>query len=101
MSKEHPAPPYVAVELLKGRLVRVCPECKQQIGERTDDEGIVSNYFAGHCDAEHAEQEPERPRGYVLPLQARDDGQPGPGPEALRNVSQTVLESSGSRFQNW
>jgi hypothetical protein len=45
MSNAHPTP-YVPVELLGGRLVRVCPECKEQIGERTDDEGIVSNNFA-------------------------------------------------------
>ena len=50
MSNANPAP-YVPVELLGGRLVRVCPECKEQIGERTDDEGIVSDNFAEHYGA--------------------------------------------------
>jgi hypothetical protein len=91
MSKELPTP-CVPVELIGGRLVRVCPDCKQQIGERTDDEGIVSNNFAEHYEAEHAEQEPERQRGYVLGLQPRDDGEPGPGPEALRSASYVILD---------
>lgn len=91
MSKENPTP-YVPVEVVRGRLVRVCPVCKQQIGERTDDEGMVSNNFAEHYEAEHGEQEPERQRCYVLGLQPRDDGEPGPGREALRNMSYQVLE---------
>jgi hypothetical protein len=91
MSTEHPTP-YVPVEVLGGRLVRSCPECKQQIGERTDDDGIVSNNFAEHYEAEHREQEPERQRRYVLALQPRDDGEPEPGPEALRNMSYSVLD---------
>jgi hypothetical protein len=70
----------------------VCPECKRQIGERTNDEGIVSNNFAEHYEAGHREQEPERQRGYVLALQPRADGEPGPGPEALRNLSCMVLD---------
>ena len=77
MSGAHPMP-YVPVELLGGRLVRVCPECKEQIGERTDDEGIVSNNFAKHYGARHAEQEPERQRGYVLAVQLRDHGESRP-----------------------
>jgi hypothetical protein len=81
MSNAHPTP-YVPVELLGGRLVRVCPECKEQIGERTDDDGIVSNNFAEHYGAQHTKREPERQRGYVLALQPRDDGEPGPGPDA-------------------
>jgi hypothetical protein len=91
MSKARPTP-YVPVELLGGRLVRVCPECKEQIGERTDDEGIVSNNFAEHYGAQHAEQEPERQRGYVLALQPRDDGEPRLGPDASRNVSRMVVD---------
>lgn len=91
MSNVRPTP-YVPVELLGGRLVRVCPECKEQIGERTDDEGIVSNNFAEHYGAHHAEREPERQRGYVLALQPRDDGEPGPGPDALRNVSNMIVD---------
>jgi hypothetical protein len=83
--------PYVPVELVGGRLVRVCPQCKEQIGERTDDEGIVSNNFADHYGAEHAEREPERRRGYVLALEPRDDGKPGLGPEALRNMSNMIV----------
>jgi hypothetical protein len=62
------------------------------IGERTDDEGIVSNNVGEHDGAEHAEQEPERQCGYVLALQPRDDGEPRPGPEALRNVSHMVVD---------
>jgi len=91
MSAEHPTP-YVPVEIIGGRLVRVCPGCRQQIGERTDDEGAVTNNFAEHYEAEHREQEPERQRGYLLGLQARNDGEPGPGLEALRNVGQLILE---------
>lgn len=91
MSNAHRTP-YVPVELLGGRLGRVCPECKEQIGERTDDDGIVSNNFAEHYGAEHTKREPERQRGYVLALQPRDDGGPGPGPDALRNVSQMVVD---------
>lgn len=91
MSNAHPTP-YVPVELLGGRLVRVCPECKEQIGERTDGEGIVSNNFAEHYDAEHAEREPERQRGYVLALQPRDNGEPGPRSDALRNMSHMVVD---------
>jgi hypothetical protein len=34
MSKEYPLP-YAAAELVGGRLVRICPVCRQQIGERT------------------------------------------------------------------
>lgn len=81
------------MEVIGGHLVRVCPECRQQIGERTDDDGAVSNNFAKHYESEHREHEPERQRGYLLALQPRDDGQPGPGPEALRNVSQLILET--------
>jgi hypothetical protein len=91
MSKARPAP-YVPVELLGGRLVRVCPDCKEQIGERTDDDGVVSNNFAEHYGAQHTEQEPERQRGYVLALQPRDDGEPRPGPDALRNVSNMIVD---------
>lgn len=90
MSNAHPTP-CVPVELLGGRLVRVCPECKEQIGERTDDEGIVSNNFAEHYGTEHAEREPERQRGYVLAPQPGDDGEPGLSPDTLRNVSHLVV----------
>lgn len=90
MSKEHT--PYVPVELMGGRLVRICPECRQQIGEHTDAEGIASNNFAEHYDAEHAQQEPERQRGYLLALQPRDDCDPGSSPEALRNLSYVILD---------
>jgi hypothetical protein len=91
VSDGHPAP-YVPVEILQGRLVRVCPECKEQIGERTDEEGIVSNRYAEHYIAEHAEPEPERHRGYVLALQPRDGAEPRVGPEALRNMSHMVVD---------
>jgi hypothetical protein len=70
----------------------VCPECKEQIGERTDDEGVVSDNFAEHYAAAHAEREPERQHGYVLALQPRDDGEPLVGPDAMRNMSQMVVE---------
>ena len=91
MSSAHPSP-YVPVELLGGRLVRVCPECKEQIGERTDDDGRVSDNFADHYSAEHAEREPERHSGYVLALQPRDDAEPRVGPDALRNMSHMVVD---------
>jgi hypothetical protein len=83
--------PYVPVELASGRLVRVCPECKEQIVELTDPAGMVSDNFTAHWDAEHREQPPARQRRYVLGLQPRSDGEPGPGPEALRDVSRQVL----------
>lgn len=85
--------PYVSVEIFGGLLVRVCPACRQVISERTDDEGAVSNNFATHFEAEHGEHEPERQRGYLLGLQPRDDGQSGPGPDALRNVCRLILET--------
>ena len=91
LSKPHPTP-YVSAEVIGGRLVRVCPVCKQQISERTNEEGLVSNDFADHDEAEHREHEPERQRCYVLALQPRDDGDPRPGPQALRNVSHLVLD---------
>jgi hypothetical protein len=65
-NQKQPPIPYVPAEIIGGHLVRVCPECKQEIGERTDDEGRVSNHFAEHYEAEHAEHEPERARCYVL-----------------------------------
>jgi hypothetical protein len=68
------------------------PGVQEQIGERTDAEGVVSNNFAEHYGAQHTEQEPERQRGYVLALQPRDDGEPRPGPDALRNVSNMVVD---------
>lgn len=91
MSKKH-ATPYVPVEIVGGRLVRVCPECRQEIVERTDDEGIVSQNFADHFEMAHGEKEPERRRGYLLALQHREDRKPGPSLEALRDASQVILE---------
>jgi hypothetical protein len=91
MSGAHPTP-YVPIELFAGRLVRVCPECTEQIGERTDDAGIVSNNFAEHYGAQHAQQEPERQRAYVLALQPRHDGEVGPAPDARRNVSHMIVD---------
>jgi len=58
--------PYVPAEIIGGHLVRVCPECQQQIGERTDDQGLVSDHFTAHYEAEHREQEPARQRVYIL-----------------------------------
>jgi hypothetical protein len=46
-------PPVVPPEIRGGRLVRVCPRCKEEIVERTDDDGIVSNNFLEHYVAEH------------------------------------------------
>jgi hypothetical protein len=91
VSNEHPTP-YVPVEIIGGRLVRLCPACRQQIVERTDDDGIVSLNFDEHYETEHGEKEPERQRGYLLALQPRDGGKPGPSPEALRGTSQMILE---------
>ena len=84
--------PYVPVEVIGGHLVRVCPECQQGIGERTYDDGVVSDNFAEHYEAEHREHEPQRQRAYLLGLQPRDDGKPGPRPEVLRDVSSLILE---------
>jgi hypothetical protein len=52
---------------------------------------VLSNNFAEHNGTEHAEREPERQRGYVLALQAGDDGEPGPVPDTLRNVSHLIV----------
>ena len=92
MSKEYGVP-YVPVEIIGGRLVRTCPACDRQVGERTDEAGVVSNDFANHYEAEHGEKEPERQRAYLLGLQPREDRERGPGREALRNVSRLILET--------
>ena len=91
VSKNHPTP-YVPVEIIGGRLVRVCPECRQEIVERTDGDGTVSQNFGEHYETAHSEEEPERRRGYLLALQHREGGKPGPSPEALRDASQVILE---------
>lgn len=92
MAKKQPTPaPYVAAEIIGGRLLRVCPECLEQIVEVTDDEGIVSDNFATHWEAEHRQQPPERQRCYVLGMQPRTDGEPGPRSGALRDVSRQIL----------
>jgi hypothetical protein len=85
------ASPYVVAEVVRGRLVRVCPECRDEIVETTDAAGIVSDNFGAHWEATHREQPPERQRCYLIGLQPRDDGQPGPGPSALRDVSGQIL----------
>lgn len=78
--------------MIGSRLVRVCPVCKQQISERTNEEGLVSNNFADRYESEHREHERERQQCYVLALQPHDDGAPRPGPQALPNVSHLVLD---------
>jgi hypothetical protein len=85
------APPYVAAQVLGGRLVRVCPECNDEIVEVTDAAGMVSDNFAAHWEVKHRERPPEQERCYVLALAPRTDGQPGPGPEALRDLSRQIL----------
>ena len=84
--------PYVSAEVVGGRLVRICPECKQTVAERTDDEGIVSDNFAEHWEAEHREEPPERERCYLLGFQAGTSDRPGPGPEARRDLGHHILE---------
>lgn len=90
--KQPPVTPYVAAEIVGGRLVRVCPQCREQIVEVTDEAGMVSDNFAEHWEAEHREQPPARQRCYLLGMQPRADGEPGPGPEALRDVSRQMLD---------
>jgi hypothetical protein len=90
MSKRHHTP-YVSVELIRGRLARVCPECRQEIGEHTDDDGIVSNNFAEHYESAHREQEPERQRCYLLGFQPREDGEPDHGPNVRADLSRKAL----------
>jgi hypothetical protein len=93
VASERPAPPpYVAAEVFGGRLVRICPECREKIVETTDEAGFVTDNFSAHWEGSHREQPPERERYYVIALQPREDGQPGPGPDALRNVSRQVLQ---------
>jgi virulence-associated protein VagC len=84
-----PQVPYVPVEVSNGRLVRVCPECKEEIVELTDPEGRVGDNFTAHWQAEHSEHPPNRERCYVLGMQPRTDGEPGP--EVLRDVSHQIL----------
>lgn len=91
MSKKHPTP-YVAVEVVGGWLVRVCPVCGEQIRERTNEEGLVSNNFVEHYEAAHRQQEPEPQRCYLLGLQPRDDGERGHSRDALRNMSGVILD---------
>jgi virulence-associated protein VagC len=83
--------PYVPAEVGGGRLVRVCPECREQIVETTDSAGIVSDNFSVHWKAEHQAQPVGRQRCYLIGLQPSEDDQPGPGPSALRDVSRQVL----------
>lgn len=83
--------PYVAAEVVGGRLVRTCPECRDEIVEVTDSVGMVSNNFAAHWEVEHREQPPERQRCYLVGFQPRTDGMPGPGPDALRDLSRHIL----------
>lgn len=83
--------PYVAPEMLGGRLVRVCPECRGDIVEVTDAAGMVSDNFTTHWEAEHQEQPPERQRCYVIAFQPRTDGDSGLPPEAARNMSRHIL----------
>jgi hypothetical protein len=82
----------VSPEVIGGRLIRVCPECQEHVVERTDDDGMISNNFADHYEAAHPpEQEPERQRCYILELKPRDDGKPGIGAQAARDVSRQAL----------
>lgn len=84
--------PYVSVEVLGGRLVRVCPECRNEIVEVTDADGMVSANFTAHWEAAHQEQPPERQRSYVIGFQPRADDTSGLPPEAARNLSRHVVD---------
>jgi hypothetical protein len=84
--------------VIGGRLVRVCPECCEQIVETTDEVGIVTDNFSVHWEDSHLEQPPERERCYAIALQPREDGQPGPGPDALRDVSRQILKMVRERM---
>jgi hypothetical protein len=73
MSNTNPAP-FVPAEVRHGRLVRVCPVCKEHIVEHTDEEGVVTDSFAEHYEVAHAaEPEPEALRLYVLGAQPAKD----------------------------
>jgi len=63
---KRPAIPYVMAEVIGAHLVRVCPECKEQIAERTDGDGLVSNHFVEHYEAKHRELEVPKRCVYVL-----------------------------------
>lgn len=81
MSNKNPAP-FVPAEVRHGRLVRLCPVCKEHIVEHTDEEGMVTNSFAEHYEVEHAaEPEPEVLRLYVL------GAQPAKGRPGIRDTS--------------
>lgn len=66
MTDQRPTP-YVTPEVREGRLVRVCPACQGEIAEVTNAEGMVSNHFAEHYEAEHpVVVEPERVQRFVV-----------------------------------
>jgi hypothetical protein len=77
----------------------VCPECRQEIIEITDATGMVSDNFSAHWEAEHREEPPARQRCYLLALHPRADGEPGPGPEALRGLSRQILKIVKDRME--
>ncbi len=57
----------VQPEVRRGRLVRVCPACQQEITEHTDADGMVSNHFGEHYAAEHSVgPKPEKRYIYVV-----------------------------------
>lgn len=89
--------PFVRPEVRDGRLVRVCPECGEEIVELTDEDGMVSNRMAEHHEAEHsAAPEPEKQRSYLLAVQRKADG--GLPSDARRGVSEVVLRHVGEQF---
>lgn len=82
--------PFVRPELRDGRLVRVCPDCGEEIVEHTDENGMVSNRIAEHYQADHpAAPEPEKQRCYVLAVQPKAGG--GLPSDARDGVSDVVL----------
>lgn len=93
------ATPYVVAEIRGGRLIRLCPECRDEIVEVTDAAGMVSDNFTAHWEAEHQEQLPERQRCYLIGFQPRTDDTPGLPPEAARNTSRHILGMVKGRMQ--
>jgi hypothetical protein len=62
--------------------VRVCPVCEEHIVEHTDEEGMVTNSFAEHYEAEHAaEPESAKLRLHVL------GAQPAKGGSGIRDTA--------------
>jgi len=87
--KREMPPPHAVPQIVKGRLVRVCPECGVEVIEHTDADGMVSNDFREHYEAEHpVVVEPEHLQRFVLVSEYERFG-----PEASRELADIALDT--------